>query len=56
MAGFDVYEDEAGEWRWRFKASNGRIMADSGEGYTKRGDCEAAIATIKKEIPTAPVT
>lgn len=28
-----IYEDEAGEFRWRLKARNGRIVADSGEGY-----------------------
>ena len=26
------YKDNKGEWRWRLKASNGRIIADSGEG------------------------
>jgi uncharacterized protein YegP (UPF0339 family) len=28
-----VYRDGAGEWRWRWRAPNGRIVADSGEGY-----------------------
>jgi uncharacterized protein len=27
------YKDSKGEWRWRLKASNGRILVDSGEGY-----------------------
>lgn len=31
-----VYLDEFGEWRWRRKAANGEIVADSGEGYTRR--------------------
>lgn len=31
-----IYQDDAGEWRWRLKSSNGRIVADSGEGYTKK--------------------
>jgi hypothetical protein len=30
-----LYQDTAGEWRWRFIA-NGNIMADSAEGYTRR--------------------
>ena len=39
---FHFYQDKAGEWRWRFVAANGRIMADSGEGYpTKRGAVRA---------------
>jgi uncharacterized protein YegP (UPF0339 family) len=30
---FHIYKDVQGEWRWHLKASNGRILADSGEGY-----------------------
>ena len=26
-------------WRWRAKARNGKILADSGEGYNRRKDC-----------------
>jgi len=33
------YRDKAGEWRWRLKATNGRIVADSGEGYQRLRDC-----------------
>lgn len=33
---FVVYKDNFGEWRWHLKASNGRILADSGEGYKSR--------------------
>lgn len=31
-----VYRDARGEWRWRYKAANGAILADSGEGYKRR--------------------
>lgn len=37
----EFYQDDSGEWRWRAVAPNGRIVADSGEGYKNRGDCEA---------------
>lgn len=30
----ELYRDKAGEFRWRRKAGNGEIVADSGEGYT----------------------
>lgn len=30
-----VYQDKAGGWRWRLLSSNGRIVADSGESYTR---------------------
>jgi len=29
----ELYQDDAGEWRWRRKAANGEIVAVSGEGY-----------------------
>ena len=25
-------------WRWRYTASNGRVLADSGQGYSRRVD------------------
>ncbi|MCV0218824.1 DUF1508 domain-containing protein [Stenotrophomonas sp. Ps181] len=36
---FVVYKDSAGEFRWRLFAQNGKVIADSGEGYKNRGDC-----------------
>lgn len=33
----DLYRDADKQWRWRF-ASNGRILADSGQGYSRRID------------------
>lgn len=32
------YTDAAGEHRWRVVHDNGRIVADSAEGYTDRRD------------------
>jgi len=37
-----VYQDKAGEWRWRRVAPNGDILADSGEGYSRLSDAERA--------------
>lgn len=31
-----VYVDKRDEWRWKAVSTNGRIVADSGEGYTRR--------------------
>lgn len=33
-----IYQDSAGEWRWRLQARNNRIVATSGEGYTRKRD------------------
>ena len=34
----ELYRDNAGQWRWNRKASNGRVISDSGEGYVDRRD------------------
>ena len=41
------YRDEKGEWRWRLFARNGRIVADSGESYSKLGNLRRAITNFK---------
>lgn len=38
---FELYQDRRGEWRWRRKASNGKIVGASCEGYKARADAEA---------------
>jgi uncharacterized protein YegP (UPF0339 family) len=42
-----IYKDGNGEWRWRLKAANHKTIADSGEGYTNKKDCEDAIKLVK---------
>ena len=37
-----VYEDSSGKFRWRLMSRNGRIVADSGEGYERRSGAEKA--------------
>jgi uncharacterized protein YegP (UPF0339 family) len=48
----DVYEDAAGEWRWRAKSRNGNVVADSGEAYVSRAD---ALAMAKHLFPEAEI-
>lgn len=50
---FEIYEDAGGKWRWRLKAANGSIIADSGQGYARKEDCDAGIALVIKLAPTA---
>jgi uncharacterized protein YegP (UPF0339 family) len=42
---FEIYRDHAHEWRWRLRSANGRVIADSGESYTRQGDAERAAQT-----------
>ena len=44
---FRVYEDAAGEWRWRLVAGNERVIAEAGEGYRDRRDCLHGIELVK---------
>ena len=45
---FELYRDAAGEWRWRLRVRNGAVIADSGEGYVRREDCEHAIGLVRR--------
>jgi uncharacterized protein YegP (UPF0339 family) len=46
MENVQVYQDLRGEWRWRLVAKNGRIIADSSEGYTRQADCLEAVNRV----------
>jgi uncharacterized protein YegP (UPF0339 family) len=54
MYSFEIYKDRIGEYRWRFKAPNGEIVAAS-EGYTSKQSCQGSIQLIKMYSPVAPV-
>ena len=54
MYKFEVYKDKAGEFRFRFKASNGETMFSS-EGYKAKASALSAIASIQKNTPAAKV-
>lgn len=55
MYHFVVYKDNAGQYRWRFVASNGKIIADSGEGYVNKQDCLNGIQLVKTYAPAAQI-
>jgi len=52
---FELYRDAGGEWRWRLRATNGNVVADSAEGYASREDCEHGIALVKQSQSAAVV-
>ncbi len=51
---FEVYQDKAGEFRFRLKATNGQIIATS-EGYKAKESCLNGIASVKKNAPEAEI-
>jgi len=46
-AKLQIYRDGRREWRWRLRASNGRIVADSSEGYRRRASVYEAVGRVK---------
>ncbi|WP_425963158.1 YegP family protein [Rhizobium nepotum] len=52
MYKFEIYQDRAGEYRFRFKASNGETMFSS-EGYETKASAIHAIESIKRNSPGA---
>ena len=51
---FEMYEDKAGEFRFRLKARNGEVIAVS-EGYTAKASCLNGIESVIKNAPEAEV-
>ncbi len=51
---FEMYEDKAGEYRFRLKARNGEIIGVS-EGYTTKVSCENGIESVKKNAAAAEI-
>jgi uncharacterized protein YegP (UPF0339 family) len=49
---FETYQDKKKEHRWRLKATDGQILATSGQGYKDKRDCKNAIDRIKKDAAT----
>lgn len=51
MAGkFEIYQDKAGEYRFRLKASNGRNILAS-EGYKTKASCMNGVESVKTNAP-----
>jgi len=54
-ATFELYEDEAGQYRWRLRHDNGNIVADSGEGYASKQKARQGIESVRDNAPDADV-
>lgn len=51
---FEVYEDNAGKWRFRLKAHNGEVIAVS-QAYTSRSGAHAGVAAVQRAAKSAPI-
>lgn len=50
----DIYQDHANEWRWRLKAGNHEVIADSGEGYVTKAGAEMGASRVFPVRLTTP--
>lgn len=51
---FEVYQDNAGEYRFRLKAKNGQVIA-TGEGYVNKANCMNGVESVKKNSQDAEI-
>ena len=51
---YELYQDKAGEFRFRLKAANGEIIGKS-ESYKAKASAKKGIASIAKNAPDAPI-
>ena len=52
---FELYLDKAGQYRFRLKARNGKIIAAS-EGYTTKAGCENGIESVRANAAESEIT
>jgi len=53
QAAFELYEDTAGEYRWRLRHDNGKIIAGCGEGYASHLGAASAIDHFREYVGPA---
>ena len=51
---FEMYQDKAGEYRFRLKATNGQIIAVS-EGYVAKASCVNGVESVQKNAVDAEI-
>jgi len=55
MQKFEVYQDKAGEYRWRLRAANGELLAITEEGFSSKQACKVSIESVRKAAAAAEV-
>lgn len=47
---FHIYQDLGNMWRWKLVSRNGKIVAVSGEGYTRKAHAFKMVYSITRKI------
>ena len=56
MANFEIFQDLQNNFRGRFQANNGNILARSEERFLNRLNCEPAILLLKQQAFKASIS
>lgn len=52
---FQISKNKKGEFRWKLRAGNNKVLATSSEGYQAKADCKHAIELIMRDAASATV-
>ena len=52
---FQIYKDVIGQYRWRLRAGNHKIIAVCSEGYYNKSDCQRGIAIVLHSSSYTPI-
>ena len=50
----EFFTDKRGDWRWRIRHKNGKIIAESGEGYKRYAAVNTAWARLLAWVAYTP--
>jgi large subunit ribosomal protein L21 len=51
--GFEIFEAEAGDWRWRLRASNGELVAVSEQGFGSKSGVVRSLDVVRRNVAAA---
>jgi large subunit ribosomal protein L21 len=50
---FEIFEDKAGQWRWRLRARNGELVAMSEQGFTTKSGVVRSLDVVRRNTADA---
>ena len=50
---FEIFEDKAGQWRWRLRARNGELVAMSEQGFTTKAGVVRSLEVVRRNTADA---
>ena len=55
-AGFEIFKDKGGEFRWRLKGGDGKLMAVPEDAYKSLASAKSAVESVKKNAASYKAT